>query len=260
MAGRRSSNVIASPSAAAIWKSAAFGGSPPRTPPSIQPSMRSSQPGKAARSASTASSVTSLIAQLGGDDGRGRRDGHPVRDADLRAVEVGAKRRAVALDRVPEDPPDSVLEDLVAPALRVLDLDALRRVGGEERRVGLDLVERLRDLARARDPPAVDPERRDGDAREAHDLEDAAADHGHEVAALVVDPLVLEHAPRRHGGMGAGNHVQGGAGHAAASYGVRPLILRRCFSRSTSATPRRTSAPSRARTCGRAGAFRPARA
>ncbi len=38
----------------------------------------------------------------------------------------------------------------------------------------------------------------------------------------VVDPLVLEHAARRHRGMGARDHVEGCARHAAASYGVRP--------------------------------------
>ena len=80
---------------------------------------------------------------LGGDDRRGGCDGHAVGDTDLRAVEVRAERLAVALDRVPEDAPDAVLEDLVAPPLGVLDLDALSGVRGEERRVGLDLVERL---------------------------------------------------------------------------------------------------------------------
>ena len=47
--GRRRSSPGAT--LAAIWRSAAFGGSPPSTPSAIQSSIRCSQPGSAARSA-----------------------------------------------------------------------------------------------------------------------------------------------------------------------------------------------------------------
>ena len=51
IAGRRSSKVIARRRLAAIWRSAAFGGSAPSTPSAIQSSIRWSHPGSAARSA-----------------------------------------------------------------------------------------------------------------------------------------------------------------------------------------------------------------
>ena len=61
IAGRRSSRVIARRRLAAIWRSAAFGGSPPSTPSAIQSSTRWSWPGSAARSARTASSSALFI-------------------------------------------------------------------------------------------------------------------------------------------------------------------------------------------------------
>ena len=60
MNGRRSSKVISSLTLGAIWKSAAFGSSPFRTPSVIHPSIRSRSSGSEARSARTFSSVASL--------------------------------------------------------------------------------------------------------------------------------------------------------------------------------------------------------
>ena len=86
----------------------------------------------------------------GGDDRRGGPDGEPDRHPELGALGVAAKRRAIALQRVPEDPAHGRLEDLVAPALGLLDRDPLVGVRRIERRLGADAVELAGDLARAR--------------------------------------------------------------------------------------------------------------
>ena len=92
----------------------------------------------------------------GGDDRCGGPDGEPDRHPEPGALGVAAKRRAIALQRVPEDPAHGRLEDLVAPALGLLDRDPLVGVRRIERRLGADAVELAPDLARARQLPPVD--------------------------------------------------------------------------------------------------------
>ena len=97
--------------------------SPPSTPAAIQSSIRWSIPGSAARSARTCSSSASLkradIATIGAGLHR-----EADRDAELGAGGVAAKRRLVAPQAVPEDPPGGGLELGVAVRLGRLDLGA----------------------------------------------------------------------------------------------------------------------------------------
>ena len=113
--------------------------------------------------------VGAVDADLRGDDRRRGAHGQPDRDAEPRALGVAAPapgdRASVAFQKMRRT---GCREGLLAPALRVLDLAAAARVGGEERRLGLQPVELPRDLARAGDLPPGDGERGDGGRGEAH--------------------------------------------------------------------------------------------
>ena len=148
IAGRRSSSVIARRRLAAIWRSAAFGGSPPEhalRDPVVHPLELARERRQVGADRLVVGAVHS---SGGGDDRCGGPDGEPDRHPELGALGVAAKRRAIALQRVPEDPAHGRLKDLVAPALGVLDRDPLVGVGRIERRLGSDAVELAPDLAR----------------------------------------------------------------------------------------------------------------
>ncbi len=65
-------------------------------------------------------------------------------------------RRGIALDPVPERPPGEGLQDLISPALGLLDRGAALGVAGKKRRLGSKPVELARDLDRALDPVPVE--------------------------------------------------------------------------------------------------------
>src|SRR5437773_1451241 len=68
-------------------------------------------------------------------------------------------------------------------------------VGGEEGRLGHELVEQPRDLPRALDAAAVDAQGRHGDPAESHHPYDQRLEAGQDVHHLVLDALALEHQP-----------------------------------------------------------------
>ena len=93
IAGRRSSKVIASRRLAAIWRSAAFGGSAPSTPSAIQSSIRCSQPGQGREVGAHRLVVGAVHAVRGGDDRRRGLHGEPDRNPEPGALRVARERR-----------------------------------------------------------------------------------------------------------------------------------------------------------------------
>ena len=142
-----------------------------------------------------------------------------------------------------------MLQLLVAEALGLLDRGPLLRVGGEERRLGPQPLELAGDLARALDLVAVDLQRRHGLRRGSRP---PAAPPWRSPAsgrcACRRCPCARASAARR--SPGASRESRRGGRHGTCARPMptwrRSAIIARCCSRSTSATPRPTSAPSRA--------------
>jgi len=134
-----------------------------------------------------------------GDEGAAGLDREVDRDAEVGALRVGAEVPLVTLEAPPEELADRVLELLVAEALGLLDRGAAVGVGGEEGRVGDDAVEGTGDRAGALHLLAADLQCRHRRPREAEGAQSALGDDRHQVDALVVDPLEVQHQ-RRGGG------------------------------------------------------------
>ncbi len=169
--------------------------------------------------------VVSLVEagrQLG--DRRCGLGGDRHREPELRAGQVALDRAAVLAEQVPDEPPRDVLENLVPPGLRLLDLGPGIGVGGEERRVGRDPVELASDLPAALDPAAVDPQRRHRHSGESSGAEDRLREHRDEVDPRVGDALALEHQPRRPAGMGSGDREQASL-HGGEPTRIRPAAV-----------------------------------
>jgi hypothetical protein len=100
------------------------------------------------------------------------------------------------------------LQVIVRPALGLLDLGPELGTVWKQRRLGPEAVEGPGDLARALDPLAVELQRRHRDTRKAHRAQRCLGDHGHQIDALVLDSLAVEHHRRRPRRMGGGDHVE----------------------------------------------------
>src|SRR4051794_32615730 len=126
---------------------------------------------------------------------QGRRGAHrePVREAQVGALQEGADRGAVALQRRPGEPAGDGLEDFVAPLLGPLDELAAVRIGRKQRRLGLQLIERAGDGARALDPPPIDPQGGHRPPPEPDESQRNPVHSGSEVDPAIVDALVIEH-------------------------------------------------------------------
>ena len=173
-------------------------------------STRSISPGSAARSAIAWASVGLVEARR---ELRDRRRG--LRRHRRRAGRASRPRgssgsaRGPCSSRFQTSRRGHLLEHLVAPLLRLLDLRAGGGIGGEQRRLRHEAVELAGDRPAALDPVAVDPQRRDRHAGEARrPAGSASRATATRSIARVVDALALEHQPRGPAGVGCGNREQ----------------------------------------------------
>src|SRR5262249_9767523 len=151
----------------------------------------------------------------------------------------------------------------VAEPLGLLDRSPLLRVGREKGRVRRQPVELAGDLAGSLNPPPLHLDRPPPDAREAEGAQGTPRDPRPPGGALVGDALLFEHQLRGDARVGGGDDVEARF-HAMILCTDRPerqsfgtdsvpkdcrcpsiaVIIGRCSSPSTSATPRPTSGPS----------------
>ena len=189
----------------AIWKSATLWSWPPITPSAISPSTRSSSAGHGAQV--TPHRVIARVVEPGGepDDGRGGARREAGGDAEVRALEIGLERGAVAPQRRPDDPPRHGLEHLVPPALGGHHRLAVARLGGHERVAGHQRVERQGDRPRALEALAVESHRGHRHPREAQRAQNHPVHPRHQVEAPHLHALLLEHELACQGRVGAGH-------------------------------------------------------
>ncbi len=93
------------------------------------------------------------------------------------------------------------LQVALSPALRLLDACAKLGIGGQQGRLGANLVERSRDLARVLDSATVELERGERAATKADDARVQLLARGYDVDELVVEALHVEHLAHRLRGM-----------------------------------------------------------
>ena len=250
----------------AIWKSAALGCSPPSTPAAIQSSTLSSIAGSAVEA--TPDVLVAGLVEAGRERHDRRRGRHRQADRDARAwpppssCAAGPCRCLIVHQRIWRI---GCCRSLVAEALGLLDRGPLLGVGGEQRRLG-----HASGRARGRSGASPAPVRRrsSAPARSRRGSRGPAARPWRPPAAGRCAcrgcPCARASAARRCWGARRGSRRAGRPRHDPMHRRPRPAtpprpvaIIAQCSSRSTSATPRPTSAPSTASGWSSTGASRP---